>query len=228
MDTQSPAEVRNFVEDSDDFIGMCEMPGATDREVLCIPLKKDRRMSPAQIRYLAMLPRHQLMVLERQRKVILIKRIMPPRTRSWKQGHGNFETEWRKAVDKWINVEPFIDFVNREKEMRLYELERALENRETAKIENKIEKMKIKNKDIDEINKIKKEISDIDDDIQSIETAPTKVSKNNLHKIDNNDDKEDVAEEDIVEEVYRENTIKKSRAQKEKEYLEKLISMNAV
>lgn len=111
MDTQDSSEVHGLIEGNDDLMGICEMPSPAAREITCLPLKKDRRMNDAQIRYIATMPIHQICVIERGKKAKILKRIQPPRSKYWKSDYGNFYSLWKKEVDLWCNSSNFINTI---------------------------------------------------------------------------------------------------------------------
>lgn len=89
---------------SEDILGICEMPSPTSREVTCAPLKRDRRMNEAQIRYIATMPIHQICLVTRGNQAVILKRIQPPRCKYFKSQYGNFYSLWRKEVNAWTGT----------------------------------------------------------------------------------------------------------------------------
>lgn len=114
MDTQDSSEVKGMIEGSDDILGICEMPSPSSREITCSPLKRDRRMNEAQIRYIATLPIHQLCVVTRGNRAVILKRIQPPRCKYFKSQYGNFYSLWRKEVNSWENTSSFTEKIEAE------------------------------------------------------------------------------------------------------------------
>lgn len=117
-DTQDPSEVGGAVEGSEDILAICEMPSQKSREYTCRPLIRDRRMNEAQMRYIAVMPIHQVCLVLRGMKAKILNRIQPPRCKYFKPQYGNFESVWRKEVDKWIYTKTFIDIANEESKAR--------------------------------------------------------------------------------------------------------------
>jgi hypothetical protein len=111
LDSQDSNEVKGMIEGADDILVLNEMPSPTSREVTCDPLRKDRRMNSAQIRYIATMPIHQSCIVTRGKKAVILKRIQPPRTRYWKSQYGDFFSLWAKEYDKWILVREFLDII---------------------------------------------------------------------------------------------------------------------
>lgn len=117
-DSQDSSEVKGAIQGSEDILCVCEMPDPASREFTCQPLKRDRRMNEAQMRYIATMPIHQIAVVERGKKMKILKRIQPPRTRGWKAQDGNFFSVWRKEKDSWTHSQNFIDMIEKEYESR--------------------------------------------------------------------------------------------------------------
>lgn len=103
---------------SEDILGICEMPSPTSREITCMPLKRDRRMNDAQIRYLAVMPVHQICLVTRGKRAIILKRIQPPRCKYFKSEYGSFMSQWRKEVNKWTNTSHFVGVIAQEYQKR--------------------------------------------------------------------------------------------------------------
>lgn len=114
----SNSECKGMIEGQDDLLLISEMPSAIAREVTCGPLKSDRRMVAAQIRYISMMPVHQVCVVARGQKAKILKRIAPPRTRYWKDEYGSFTDLWRKEQDKWLNVAEVLFIIKEEYKKR--------------------------------------------------------------------------------------------------------------
>lgn len=114
MDTQDSSEVKGMIEGSEDLLGICEMPSPTSREVTCAPLKRDRRMNEAQIRYIATMPVHQICLVERLKRAVILKRVQPPRSKYFKSQYGNFYSLWRKEVNSWTPSAQFIQRIEAE------------------------------------------------------------------------------------------------------------------
>lgn len=103
-DTQSPNEVRGLVSGSDDITCISEMPSPVDREAACEQLRKDMRISPGQIAYIATMPCWETVVVERGKKAVLIRRMQPPRSRSWKRNDINFFSTWKKLENTYMST----------------------------------------------------------------------------------------------------------------------------
>ena len=118
MDNQDSAEVKSIVDGSEDLLLLNEMPGQYSREVTCEPLRKDRRMNPSQIRQLAVLPIEQMIVVPRGEKAKILKRVAPPRCRYWKSQYGNFNSLWKKEVDKYTKSIGFTQIIEEQYKTR--------------------------------------------------------------------------------------------------------------
>lgn len=94
---------------SEDLLILNEMPSPSDRDAACEPLRKDMRISSAQVSYIATMPVWESVVVERGKKAILVKRIQPPRTKCWKQNDVNFMSAWKKIYNTYINLNPIKD-----------------------------------------------------------------------------------------------------------------------
>jgi len=103
-DTQSPREVAGMIEGSDDITCLSEMPSPGDRMAACEALRKDRRISSAQIAYLSTMPVWEAVVIERGAKAKLVRRVQPPRSKSWKQNDVNFMSAWKKAYNSYTST----------------------------------------------------------------------------------------------------------------------------
>ncbi|HDZ61409.1 MAG TPA: hypothetical protein ENH46_06880 [Candidatus Pacearchaeota archaeon] len=109
------SEVKGMIEGSEDLLFVSEMPSPSSREVTCAPLVKDKRMSPAQVSYISWkIKIHEVCVVERGRRAIILKRINPPRSKYWKAEYGDFNTHWKNQVDKWMSSNNFIDEIKTE------------------------------------------------------------------------------------------------------------------
>ena len=103
-DTQSPAETRGLIEGQDDLLCISEMPSAKDREIVCEQLRKDRRISSRQIAYISTMQPCEMVIIERGKKAIKIKKVQPPKTKCWKQDDGNFLTIWKRIHNEFIDI----------------------------------------------------------------------------------------------------------------------------
>lgn len=132
MDTQSPAEVKGLIEGQDDLLGINEMPSMKDREEVCEQLRKDGRISKAQIRYIATMPIHEMFLVTRGKKAKLLRRVAPPRTQFWKSNLGNFESYWKKTFNEYKNTNQEIEIIRKEYLHHKY----LLEQKEKAEVKN--------------------------------------------------------------------------------------------
>ena len=147
MDTQSPAEVKGLIEGQDDLLGINEMPSMKDREEVCEQLRKDGRISKAQIRYIATMPIHEMFLVTRGKKAKLLRRVAPPRTQFWKSNLGNFESYWKKTFNKYKNTNQEMESIRKEYLHHKYLLdEKENQKTEMQKVEkvNKIDSAIIK------------------------------------------------------------------------------------
>jgi len=110
-DTQSPNEVKGMISGSEDLLVLAEMPSQADRDAACESLRRDMRISPGQIAYIATMPIWEMVVVERGKKAVLIKRVQPPRSRSWKQNDVNFMSCWKKMYNQYSQVNPIKDYM---------------------------------------------------------------------------------------------------------------------
>ena len=108
-DTQSPQEVKGMVSGSEDLLILNEMPSPSDRDCACEPLRKDMRISSAQVSYIATMPVWEAVVVERGKKAQLIKRVQPPRTKCWKQNDVNFMSAWKNIYNTYVDLNPMKD-----------------------------------------------------------------------------------------------------------------------
>lgn len=142
MDTQSPREVSSLIEGSDDLLCICELPSPSDREVICTPLIRDKRMTRSQMSALSMLKIEQICIIPRGERAKILKRIAPPRTRYWEEGKGNFYTIWRKEKDLWRSTSDDIDLIKniykeRESSIRIRKAEDSSEDNPLPKEEKR-------------------------------------------------------------------------------------------
>jgi len=191
MESQSSSEVKNMIEGSDDLQIICELPGQRDREELCVPLKKDLRINSLQIRYIATMPIHEMVIVERGKKARLLKRVMPPRSMCWKQGHGNFYSLWKNKYDTYKNIDSIIDKLQDEYKNRLKNLEEEHNKKIKEKITS-IEEVRNKNKEeveekpekTQEIIKEEKEIGLLDnseyEDVEDIKELKPIIEEDEL------------------------------------------------
>lgn len=103
-DTQSPAEVRGLIEGSEDLLCVSEMPSESDREAALEQMRKDKRISPAQIAYISMMPRSEMVVIERGKKAVRIRKVQPPKSACWNEKSGNFFTAWKKKENVYKDI----------------------------------------------------------------------------------------------------------------------------
>ena len=102
LDTQDSSEVRGLIDGQQEILGICELPSQNSIETTCLPLKQAKRMSQFQINYIQWkIQKHQICIVERGEKAVILKRINPPRTMYWKPEYGNFISFWKKEKDKW-------------------------------------------------------------------------------------------------------------------------------
>ncbi|MEK6879866.1 MAG: hypothetical protein AABY22_09680 [Nanoarchaeota archaeon] len=109
LDTQSPKETKGLISGQDDLLIIKEMSSLGDREEICIPLIKDKRMSSRQMASIGMLEPHQAVIVERKEKAKLIRYLPPPRSMQWKQGKSSFLVTWKNIYDSWMNTDLYID-----------------------------------------------------------------------------------------------------------------------
>ena len=112
MDSQDAREVGGLIDGQDDLMIINEMPSHTSREATCDPLYRDRRMNKQQIIYIATMPVHQVCLISRGERAVILKRIQPPRCKYWKVEYGNFMSQWKKEINDWVSTEHFLNIVN--------------------------------------------------------------------------------------------------------------------
>lgn len=122
-ESQSYRECAGLCEGSEDLTLISETPGQKDREDMCGQLVKDRRMSNAQVAYISIMPREQVAVIERGKKAKLVKRIQPPRNKCWKQGEGNFLSEYKRRINLFKKITPEKENIINEYKERLFLIE---------------------------------------------------------------------------------------------------------
>jgi len=170
-DTQSPYEVRGLISGQDDLLCISELPGSRDRDEALERYRKDGRIGTQQISYIGIMPIEQMVVIERRKKALLIKRVQPPRTRGWKRIDGTFFSVWKKVYNEWNdNVnEEFKVYVNHR-----YKLNKAMLH-EKRQMEISDEKPQKKKEMPEQISKKEKVIEEVKDEITDEETR--KLSK---------------------------------------------------
>ena len=206
-DTQDSSEVAGACEGSEDILAICEMPSQRSREFTCRSLIRDRRMNEAQMRFIATMPVHQVCLVLRGQKAKILNRIQPPRCKYFKPAYGNFESVWRKEVDKWVYASSFLDIVKEENKARedyvlklQLELSRKLNEDDDEEVEE-IEEEEKETNDNEKIEliKIKKPQSEIDKEEQAIIAKMDEqikfINNEDNNKLEEND-MEDDSEED--------------------------------
>jgi hypothetical protein len=122
LDTQDSAECRGLIDGNQEILAMCELPSQNSIETTCLPLKKAGRMNDAQIAYIQWkIQKHQICIVQRGKRAVILKRINPPRSMYWKPEYRNFIAFWKKEKDKWVETKKFLDKIKEEyKERRDY------------------------------------------------------------------------------------------------------------
>jgi len=119
MDTQDSSEVRGLIDGNQEILAICEMPSPNSIETTCLPLKRAGRMNDAQIQYIQWrIEKHQVCVIQRGKRAVILKRINPPRSMYWKPEFRNFITFWKKEKDKWIDSKLLLDKLFEENQKR--------------------------------------------------------------------------------------------------------------
>jgi hypothetical protein len=80
-----------------------------------------------------------MVIIERGQKAKILKRVQPPRTMQWKQGMGNFQSVWKRLVDKYMNT----GIVSFDIENDYKNNVKALEFKQEEEQSKKVEKYKI-------------------------------------------------------------------------------------
>lgn len=202
MDTQDSSEVKGLLDGQSDLMGICEMPSQRSREVTCTPLKSDRRMNDAQIRYISTMPIHQICIVERGKKSKILKRIQPPRCKYWKETYGNFVSQWKKEVDLWTKTSNFTDIIEEEyhdhREYNIIRHQKYLESKKKKKVgEKKIKVLEIDGEE-DFVN-VKDSNNDSDSVSELVSDSDTKTLSKSKNK---NINKEIDVEKEIEKDDY--------------------------
>src|SRR3990167_10925709 len=120
METQSPYEVSNIIEGQDEFLCLNMMPSQKDREIACERLRKDKRITSHQIRYLAGgengIKIKEMVVVSSGENAKLIKNIQHPKNQNWKPELGTFEQEWKKRINDWVETPAILEKIEKEYE----------------------------------------------------------------------------------------------------------------
>ena len=111
LDLQSPNECKGVVQGSEDFMLMYKTTSWRDKAEMTDELKRERRMSPAQVADLAFLEKGEVYIAETGNIVHKVK-ITLPRSDYWKKEYGNFyKSEWEKVGGEWKNFEAEKDYI---------------------------------------------------------------------------------------------------------------------
>lgn len=170
-DTQSPREVRGLIEGQADAMFIKEMPSPSDREILTKQLKFDKFITDAYIRYIARIPKEQVIVVGRGERAKLVRKLAPPRTKCWKDGDTNFINTWAKLYDSWINTENYVmiiedEYKKRDIEIKTEHMKLLQEKKKIEEISNDENNDAIE-KDVEVVKKqkIKKKLNNITSEI---------------------------------------------------------------
>jgi len=106
------SEVKGMISGQDDLTLINEMTSPQDRSELCDPYIRDRRMQRRHLQYLFCIPIHETVAICRGKKAELLKRVMPPRTMSWKPTLGNFMLTWKTKYNEWISTNTFYRIID--------------------------------------------------------------------------------------------------------------------
>lgn len=91
------------------------------------------------------MPIHEMFLVTRGKKVKLLRRVAPPRTQFWKSNLGNFESYWKKTINKYKNTNQETELIRKEYLHHKY----LLEEKENQKAETQ---------EVKKFNKIDNEI----------------------------------------------------------------------
>jgi len=172
----SNSECKGLIDGQQEILAICEMPSPNSIETTCVPLKKAGRMNSAQIQYIQWrIQKHQVCIVQRGKRAVILKRINPPRSMYWKPEYRNFTTFWKKEKDKWVNSKTFLDIIKNENQKRLEYLSiiHASENEEiepsieVSSNEEAIEDIEAieDNEEQDDMDDINEEVIDINDEV---------------------------------------------------------------
>lgn len=192
MDTQDSSEVKNLIDGQQSVLGINEMPSVASIETTCKPLKSAKRMTKPQIDYIQWrIKKHQVCLVERGKRAVILKRINPPRTMYWKPEYGSFWSLWNREVGKWEDSKIFIDKIKSEYQKRKDYLE--VMNYEGSE-DNYEENNKDDEEDDEEDNKEDEEVEE-ENNNNSLEKEE-KEEENNLSEEDkyteiNNEEEEE-------------------------------------
>ena len=115
MDTQDSSEVKGLIDGQQEILAICELPSQNSIEATCVPLKRAGRMNDAQIAFVQWkIQKHQICIIQRGKRAVILQRINPPRSCYWKPEYRNFITFWKKEKDKWIESKIFLDKIKKE------------------------------------------------------------------------------------------------------------------
>lgn len=164
-DTQSPAEVKGLIEGQEDLLCISEMPSAKDREVALEQMRKDKRISASQMSYISMMGKPELVVIERGKRAVLIKRIQPPKTMCWNERTGNFFSVWKKLFNEYRDIGEIKDKIE-----EIYEKNKqnVLEDDEDEE-GTEVMEVKVKKVEAAEIVEVKPKKSKVDLEIERLE-----------------------------------------------------------
>lgn len=204
MDSQDSGEVKGMIDGQELLMCICEMPSQNSIEYTCKPLKQAKRMSMDQIRYIQWkIQKHQICIVERGKRAIILKRINPPRSKYWKPEYGNFESYWQKQYDVWTNTESLKDKIINE-----YKLRNEYLTIKYAEPE-----------DIEEINIPEEtdllEIKESDNDIEDENNSEKEIEDKEEQEDDSEEENEDIEEvKSIAEELPNLNVFKEVKIKK--------------
>jgi len=164
-DTQSPNEVKGMISGSEDILCISEMPSQADRDAACESLRRDMRISPGQIAYIATMPVYEMVVVERGKKAVLIRRVQPPRSRSWKQNDVNFLSCWKKVYNQYSSMVPIKDYMQ-----QIYSEANSTADEEVVdeEITESEDELEFRNENTDDFNSMSKKVDTIDAREQSV------------------------------------------------------------